>query len=75
MTFGLAAGSAYTTGTRSVRGPEAVNTGFLPMQREEHIVSHIDLASTLLSLTGISSVLPMPGADLTVSQPNRAIMQ
>jgi phosphoglycerol transferase MdoB-like AlkP superfamily enzyme len=47
----------------------------VPVQRDEHIVSQIDLAPTLLSLISISSVHPMPGADLTVRQPGRAIMQ
>ena len=47
----------------------------VPVQRDEHIVSQIDLAPTLLSLIGISSVHPMPGADLTVHYPDRAIMQ
>jgi phosphoglycerol transferase MdoB-like AlkP superfamily enzyme len=47
----------------------------VPVQRDEHIVSQIDLAPTLLSLIGISSVHPMLGADLTVHYPDRAIMQ
>lgn len=47
----------------------------VPVQRDEHIVSQIDLAPTLLSLIGVSSVHPMPGADLTVHYPDRAIMQ
>ncbi len=47
----------------------------VPVQRDEHIVSQIDLAPTLLSLIGISSVQPMLGADLTVRRPDRAIMQ
>jgi len=47
----------------------------VPVQRDEHLVSQIDLAPTLLSLIGISSVHPMPGADLTRRYPDRAIMQ
>ncbi|MCX7513019.1 LTA synthase family protein [Frateuria hangzhouensis] len=47
----------------------------VPVQRDEHIVSQIDLAPTLLSLIGISSAQPMLGADLTVRYPGRAIMQ
>ncbi|WP_426702318.1 LTA synthase family protein [Rhodanobacter sp. Col0626] len=47
----------------------------VPVQRDEHIVSQIDLAPTLLSLIGIDSVHPMLGADLTTRQPDRAIMQ
>ncbi len=47
----------------------------VPVQRDEHLVSQIDLAPTLLSLIGISSVQPMLGADLTVHYPDRAIMQ
>jgi phosphoglycerol transferase MdoB-like AlkP superfamily enzyme len=47
----------------------------VPAQRDEHIVSQIDLAPTLLSLIGISSAHPMLGADLTVHYPGRAIMQ
>jgi phosphoglycerol transferase MdoB-like AlkP superfamily enzyme len=47
----------------------------VPAQRDEHLVSQIDLAPTLLSLIGISSVQPMLGADLTVHYPGRAIMQ
>ncbi len=47
----------------------------VPVLRDEHIVSQIDLAPTLLSLIGISSVQPMLGSDLTVRYPDRAIMQ
>lgn len=47
----------------------------VPVQRDEHVVSQIDLPPTLLSLIGISSVHPMLGADLTQRQPERAIMQ
>ncbi|BBD79438.1 LTA synthase family protein [Aerosticca soli] len=47
----------------------------VPVQRDEHIVSQIDLAPTLLSLIGVSSVHPMLGADLTRFYPDRAIMQ
>ena len=53
------------------------NTVFLvvPAQRDEHIVSQVDLPPTLLSLIGISSVNPMLGSDLTQHYPDRAIMQ
>ncbi len=44
-------------------------------RRDEGITSQADLAPTLLSLAGISSVHPMPGADLTRFRPGRAIMQ
>lgn len=44
-------------------------------QRDEGICSQADLAPTLLSLAGINSTHPMPGADLTRFQPQRAIMQ
>ncbi|WP_426688006.1 LTA synthase family protein [Rhodanobacter ginsengiterrae] len=47
----------------------------VPAQRDEHIVSQIDLAPTLLSLIGISSIHPMLGSDLTRHYPGRAIMQ
>ncbi|MHB1059536.1 MAG: LTA synthase family protein [Rhodanobacter sp.] len=47
----------------------------VPAQRDEHIVSQVDLAPTLLSLIGISSVHPMLGSDLTQHYPGRAIMQ
>ncbi|HEY0198667.1 MAG TPA: LTA synthase family protein, partial [Rhodanobacter sp.] len=47
----------------------------VPVRRDEHIVSQVDLAPTLLSLIGISSVHPMLGADLTSRDPDRAIMQ
>jgi phosphoglycerol transferase MdoB-like AlkP superfamily enzyme len=47
----------------------------VPVQRDEHIVSQVDLAPTLLSLIGVSSVHPMLGADLTRHYPDRAIMQ
>jgi phosphoglycerol transferase MdoB-like AlkP superfamily enzyme len=47
----------------------------VPVQRDEHIVSQIDLAPTLLSLIGVNSVHPMLGADLTRHYPDRAIMQ
>ena len=47
----------------------------VPVKRDEHIVSQVDLAPTLLSLIGISSEHPMLGADLTQREPDRAIMQ
>ena len=47
----------------------------VPVQRDEHIVSQVDLAPTLLSLIGISSVHPTLGADITRHYPDRAIMQ
>ena len=47
----------------------------VPARRDERLVSQVDLPPTLLSLLGISSLHPMPGADLTVRDPNRAIMQ
>lgn len=47
----------------------------VPVRRDEGITSQVDLAPTLLSLAGIDSVHPMPGADLTTRQPGRAIMQ
>jgi phosphoglycerol transferase MdoB-like AlkP superfamily enzyme len=47
----------------------------VPVRRDEGITSQIDLAPTLLSLAGVDSAHPMPGADLTRRQPDRAIMQ
>ena len=47
----------------------------VPVKKDDHIVSQIDLAPTLLSLIGISSEHPMLGADLTQRYPDRAIMQ
>jgi phosphoglycerol transferase MdoB-like AlkP superfamily enzyme len=47
----------------------------VPVRRDEHIVSQVDLAPTLLSLIGIGSTHPMLGADLTSRYPDRAIMQ
>jgi phosphoglycerol transferase MdoB-like AlkP superfamily enzyme len=47
----------------------------VPVRKDPHIVSQIDLAPTLLSLIGISSEHPMLGADLTQRYPDRAIMQ
>lgn len=47
----------------------------VPVQRDEHLVSQIDLAPTLLSLIGVDSTHPMLGADLTRRYPDRAIMQ
>lgn len=47
----------------------------VPVRRDEHIVSQVDLAPTLLSLIGVSSTHPMLGADLTRRYPDRAIMQ
>jgi phosphoglycerol transferase MdoB-like AlkP superfamily enzyme len=47
----------------------------VPVKKDDHIVSQVDLAPTLLSLIGISSEHPMLGADLTKRYPDRAIMQ
>ncbi|WP_426286291.1 LTA synthase family protein [Luteibacter sp. E-22] len=47
----------------------------VPVKKDDHIVSQVDLAPTLLSLIGISSEHPMLGADLTQRYPDRAIMQ
>lgn len=57
------------------RIPALILGANVPAQRDDHIVSQIDMPPTLLSLIGISSVHPMLGADLTVRYPNRAIMQ
>ncbi len=42
---------------------------------DDRLISQIDLAPTLLSLAGVASEHPMIGADLTVRDPERAIMQ
>jgi phosphoglycerol transferase MdoB-like AlkP superfamily enzyme len=55
--------------------PALILGGQVQPRRDERIVSQIDMAPTLLSLIGISSVHPMLGADLTVRDPDRAIMQ
>ncbi len=55
--------------------PALILGGQVQPRRDERIVSQIDMAPTLLSLMGISSEHPMPGADLTVRDPDRAIMQ
>lgn len=47
----------------------------VPVRRDPRLVSQIDLAPTLLSLIGVDTVHPMPGADLTQRDPGRAIMQ
>lgn len=44
-------------------------------RRDERLISQIDLAPTLLSLTGVDTEHPMIGHDLTRSTPGRAIMQ
>ncbi len=54
--------------------PAVILGAGVPMQRDEHIVSQLDLAPTLLSLIGINNVNPMLGADLTGRYPSRAIM-
>lgn len=55
--------------------PALILGGTVPVKHDPHIVSQLDMAPTLLSLMGISSTHPMPGADLTVREPDRAIMQ
>ena len=44
-------------------------------RQDDRLVSQIDMAPTLLSLIGVDSRHPMPGADLTVRDPDRALMQ
>lgn len=44
-------------------------------QRDNRLVSQIDMPTTLLSLAGISADYPMLGYDLTKENPNRALMQ
>lgn len=51
-----------------------VGSGVAP-RRDERLVSQMDLPPTLLSLMGIDCVHPMPGADLTQRDPDRAVMQ
>lgn len=51
-----------------------VGRGVTP-RRDERLVSQMDLPPTLLSLMGIDCVHPMPGADLTCRNPDRAVMQ
>lgn len=55
--------------------PALILGGGIEPRRDERLVSQADLAPTLLSLMGLDSVHPMPGADLTVRSPDRAIMQ
>jgi phosphoglycerol transferase MdoB-like AlkP superfamily enzyme len=44
-------------------------------QRDDRLISQVDLPPTLLSLIGYRGQHPMLGADLTRQSPNRAIMQ
>jgi len=44
-------------------------------RQDDRLISQVDLAPTLLSLMGVDSTDPMPGADLTRRTPDRAIMQ
>lgn len=44
-------------------------------QRDDRLISQIDLPPTLLSLMGLRGEHPMPGHDLTRSGGNRALMQ
>lgn len=44
-------------------------------QRDNRLVSQIDMPTTLLSLAGINAAYPMLGYDLTKENPNRALMQ
>ena len=55
--------------------PALILGGQVPVKHDGRIVSQVDMAPTLLSLMGISSDHPMPGADLTVHDPDRAVMQ
>jgi len=55
--------------------PALILGGQVPVKHDGRIVSQADMAPTLLSLMGINSDHPMPGADLTVRDPDRAVMQ
>lgn len=44
-------------------------------RQDDRLVSQIDMAPTLLSLIGLDTIHPMLGADLTVRDPNRALLQ
>lgn len=58
--------------------PAVIFGGGIPARKDERLVSQIDLAPTLLSLAGVSSVNPMIGHDLTQFLPvekQRAMMQ
>ncbi|OZI55823.1 sulfatase [Bordetella genomosp. 1] len=55
--------------------PALILGGSIAPRRDDRIVSQIDMAPTLLSLMGLDNVNPLLGADLTVRDPDRAIMQ
>ena len=60
---------------RHFRIPALILGADVAPRQDERLVSQVDLAPTLLSLMGIDSAHPMPGADLTRRTPDRAIMQ
>ncbi|MBB3228653.1 phosphoglycerol transferase MdoB-like AlkP superfamily enzyme [Luteibacter sp. Sphag1AF] len=55
--------------------PALILGGQVAPREDQRIVSQVDMAPTLLSLMGVSSIHPMPGTDLTVRDPDRAVMQ
>jgi len=60
---------------RHFRVPALILGGTVASRQDQRLVSQIDMGPTLLSLIGLDSTHPMPGADLTRRDPGRALMQ
>ncbi|PVX32656.1 phosphoglycerol transferase MdoB-like AlkP superfamily enzyme [Pasteurella langaaensis DSM 22999] len=69
-----AGGAAYVP-VNNFHIPALILGNGIPVQRDNRLVSQIDMPTTLLSLAGINANYPMLGYDLTKENPNRALMQ
>jgi len=69
------AGGASLMPVNNFHIPAMILGADIPPKLDDRLISQVDLAPTLLSLAGVASTHPMPGADLTRRDPQRAIMQ
>ncbi|MBP6020127.1 MAG: LTA synthase family protein [Burkholderiaceae bacterium] len=68
-------GGANLVPLRHFHIPALILGADIQPRSDDRLISQIDLPPTLLSVMGINAQHPMPGHDLTVTAPNRAMMQ
>ena len=69
------AGGASLVPVHNFHIPALILGADIQPRRDDRLASQIDLPPTMLSLIGVDVAHPIPGVDLTVASPRRAVMQ